>query len=359
MSKIINGVDEPEMDIYELPPDEVKRLREKVLEQIRSMDNAEFRTLVHSRESIAYFIAELARALAAVDGFIIGLPVAWAIKIVDSIGKGFAVSWKAAFISALDDIPTAEAKVPTHDIGATYHIRLLEDPLPAQTLVTIITALTELFTKFWLVQQGRFTDLVEYALSHNIRFTQEANLVFTDITHRSPFDFKFDVNLNPESAARAIQLIYDMRKLEAEKKEKASLENKALEDEIERKKQELQVLLADKEVDRQIKVREANLKFQEASIKLQNDLADLEERKLKLRREKVEFDLDFIDRVLNISKNLVDIFYPNADVDQKIIGGRIFFNNLLQLNGMEQLNFVLSVSQSTENKKSIEGQESI
>ena len=122
------------------------------------------------------------------------------------------------------------------------------------------------------------------------------------------------------------------------------LKNKALEEEIEHKRQALQALLADKEVDRQIKVGEANLKFQ-------IDLTALEERKLKLRQEIANFELDFINRVLDTAKKLADVIYPSADADQKAIGARIFLNDLLEVNGIEQFSFILSLPQGTGNKK--------
>jgi len=237
------------------------------------------------------------------------------------------------------------------DSTSTINIRINEDPLPAQSLVTIMSALTELFTKFWLIQQGRFPDLVEYALTLDARFTKEANVVITQITRGSSFDFKFDVSLNPENAVRAAQILHDMKKLEAERKEEARLKNKALEEGIEHKRLELQALLADKAVDRQIKVEEANLKSQEAFIKLQNELTTLEERRLGLRREAAEFELDFINRALDTAKKLVDLLNPSVDADQKAIGARIILNNLLQVNGIEQLDFILSLPQATGSKK--------
>ena len=107
----------------------------------------------------------------------------------------------------------------------------------------------------------------------------------------------------------------------------------------------MQTLLADKVVDRQIKVEEANFKFQEAYIKLQNDLVGLEERKAKLRRETAEFELDFINRALDTAKKLVDVLCPSADADQKAISARIFLNDLLRLNAVEQIEFIVSLPQ--------------
>ena len=60
--------------------------------------------------------------------------------------------------------------------SSTIRIRITEEPLTAQNLTTIISALNELHTKCWLIQQDRFSDLINYAQTHDIRFTKEANL---------------------------------------------------------------------------------------------------------------------------------------------------------------------------------------
>jgi hypothetical protein len=78
-----------QIDIDNMPPDEVRRLSEKVLEQIKSMNDADLRVVARTRDSLIYFIAELAKAFAAALGFIIALPIAWAIRIANSIGEGF------------------------------------------------------------------------------------------------------------------------------------------------------------------------------------------------------------------------------------------------------------------------------
>src|SRR6266567_2993845 len=46
---------------------------------------------------------------------------------------------------------------------STIHIRIVEEPLTPHNLTTIISALTELSTKFWLIAKHRFDDLIEYS----------------------------------------------------------------------------------------------------------------------------------------------------------------------------------------------------
>src|SRR5438067_2906284 len=78
------------------------------------------------------------------------------------------------------------------------YIRVTEDPLTSRNLSTIISALTELHTKCWLIAKGRFADLIEYTQTHNVRFAEEANLVITRIKHNSPLDMSIGfTNLDP------------------------------------------------------------------------------------------------------------------------------------------------------------------
>ncbi len=100
------------------------------------------------------------------------------------------------------NLEVEEPQVKTLDDASTLSIRIIEEPLTAQNLTTIISALTELYTKCWLIAKGRFADLSIYSLTHSARYVEEANLVITDITHNSPFNF--DISLNPESVARAM-----------------------------------------------------------------------------------------------------------------------------------------------------------
>jgi hypothetical protein len=50
---------------------------------------------------------------------------------------------------------------------SSIRIRILEEPLTAQNLTTIFSALTELYTKCWLISKNRFADLSNYTLTHD------------------------------------------------------------------------------------------------------------------------------------------------------------------------------------------------
>src|SRR5437588_5438165 len=54
----------------------------------------------------------------------------------------------------------------------TVSLRIHEEPLTLQNLATLLSALTELSTKYWLISQGRFADLIEYTQTHDPRFAE-------------------------------------------------------------------------------------------------------------------------------------------------------------------------------------------
>src|SRR2546428_13926856 len=85
------------------------------------------------------------------------------------------------------------------DSTSALHIRIVEEPLTAQNFTTIITAITKLYTKVWLIQQGRFSDLINYAQTRDIRFTKEANLTIGKLAHDSPA--LVELLLNPPTLA--------------------------------------------------------------------------------------------------------------------------------------------------------------
>jgi uncharacterized protein YjbI with pentapeptide repeats len=67
-----------------------------------------------------------------------------------------------------------ESYQPAIGIGnQTLKILLLEEPLTATTLITVVSSITELYTKLWLIAQERYTDLMFYTQTHDTKFTKK------------------------------------------------------------------------------------------------------------------------------------------------------------------------------------------
>src|SRR5947209_248672 len=77
-------------------------------------------------------------------------------------GQGFVVGDQATVHQYFYSTP-----MPPVDGETVLRIRILAEPLTAQNLMTIISALTELSTKYWLIAKKRFADLIEYTQTHN------------------------------------------------------------------------------------------------------------------------------------------------------------------------------------------------
>src|SRR5258708_6351141 len=81
------------------------------------------------------------------------------------------------------------------DSSLTLHIRIIEEPLTTQNFMSIISALSELYTKCWLIQQSRLSDLIDYIQTHNSRFSEESPLIISKLTYNSPADLQLKPNV--------------------------------------------------------------------------------------------------------------------------------------------------------------------
>ena len=87
-------------NIDQIPDSDMTDIKNRPINQIRDMDDAELQTLTRTRESLGYFIAGAVQAIAKVLGYIIALPIAWAMRWIESISHGFEEGWTSALKSA-------------------------------------------------------------------------------------------------------------------------------------------------------------------------------------------------------------------------------------------------------------------
>src|SRR5205085_1553603 len=112
-------------------------------------------------------------------------------------------------------------------------------------------------TKFWLIQQGRFTELIEYAQTHNPRFVREANLLIGKMAHNSPGWIDFITvhgTIITDALKTVTTILQTPLRLQA-----TELENEAKELDMKIKEQAAKSELADKKQNRQIAAQKAEL----------------------------------------------------------------------------------------------------
>jgi transcriptional regulator with XRE-family HTH domain len=219
------------------------------------------------------------------------------------------------------------------------HIRILEEPLTAQNLLTIISALTELSTKYWLIAKGRFADLIEYTQTHNGRFAEEANIVVTRITYNSPMNMDWKVDLSAPSVAEALVTTIDGITQVRKRLEQVELENRAKAQEIKHTEQQ------------------ADHEQQMAVLEREQRRLEVEQRRLELLEKQLEVQKKGIEYALEIAGKVVDTLHPGADSATRAMEIQALLPNLIQLQNGKGLELAIATQSRSEEKDSHSGKE--
>lgn len=83
---------------------EVDAVKKRLIAQISEMSDAEIEIVSKSEESLAFYIAGAFKALASAIGYVIALPIGFAMKVAQSLYEGFKGGFAAGFRSAGVDI---------------------------------------------------------------------------------------------------------------------------------------------------------------------------------------------------------------------------------------------------------------
>ncbi|HYT42195.1 MAG TPA: hypothetical protein VEP90_07605 [Methylomirabilota bacterium] len=250
----------------------------------------------------------------------------------------------------------AENKPPNHhpffidpmDSTSTIRIRIVQEPLTAHNLTLILSSLTNLHTKCWLIAKRRFADLIEYTQTHDSRYTEEANLVIGRITHNSPADIKLNVNADAslQGLAEAIKIGIDAITHAPLRHEEAKLGNQALALEMKLREQEVQTTLADKEQARQIEAQMAELEKREKQLEIEMKQLDVEAKRLEIQEKRLDIEKKGIVYALETAREMINVLSPDADQETKELLLRTYLPDLLQLNNGKGLELALPAPQS-------------
>ncbi len=187
---------------------------------------------------------------------------------------------------------------PDHEPTA-LRLRITEEPLTASTVDNVISALTTLHTKCWLLYHDRLADLIDYTQTRTPRFEQEAHLIITRMRYNSPLDIKVDVGI--DKVGDAIQKSIDALVQVRQRHRKQELENEAAEVETKLKEQAAQSALADQDQERQLAAWKAEVELQGAQLEIKRKQLVLQEQELAYERDRVriavETGMQIVERV--------------------------------------------------------------
>jgi hypothetical protein len=217
------------------------------------------------------------------------------------------------------------AFLPSTRRTSILHIRILEEPLTAQNLATIVSTLTELSTKYWLIAKGRFSDLIEYTQTHNGRFAEEANVVISRVSYNSPFNMDWKVDLSTPSVAEALVTTIDGITQRKERLEQAKLANLAKAQEVKEAEQK------------------SERENQMALLEQEKQRLELEQRRLEVLEKQLEVQKKGIEYALEIAGKVVDTLHPGADPATRAMEIQSLLPNLVQLQNVKGLELALPI----------------
>lgn len=212
--------------------------------------------------------------------------------------------------------------------SSIFHIRIVEEPLTAQNLTVIISNLTELSTKFWLIVKERFTNLIEYTQTHNRRFAEEANMIITRVAYNSPLNIDLKVDMSVSSVADALVKVIDGITGIRKKLEIADLEIQAKEQEINQSEQK-----ADQDQEMALLEREKQ------RLEIERLRLEVLEKRLETQKKAIEFALE-------IANKVIDALHPDADPATRAMEVQALLPNLVQLQNGRGLEIVLPAPQN-------------
>lgn len=221
----------------------------------------------------------------------------------------------------------------------SIRIRIIENPLTPHNLATILSAITDLYTKCWLIVQRRVVDLLRFEQTHDIRFIEEAHLSISKITYNSPLNIDCKVDASPQGLMIALTTGIDAISQAPHRVESIVLDNKMKELSYKVKELEAQSELADKEQARQLAAEKAELEKQAA-------LLEMEQKRLDVMAKRLEVEKTRIDYAFEIAGKMVNTLRPNADEETKLLLMQTLLPTLLQLGMGIGLELALPIAQS-------------
>jgi hypothetical protein len=195
-----------------------------------------------------------------------------------------------------------EKETEGKEVGPALRLRIQEEPLTVQHLSATLDAFTSLYTKMWLLQQGRFDDFVRYTEHKDRRFEEEVNLLIAELKYNSPLNIKFSLP-DPKSLIEALQMLVDM------------LSQKEL------RKQAMEEDVRSKNLDNQLK-----------------------EEAVKKERLK---NADHLFKTTLQAAAMVEKLYPGLDKEKKDIAVQSLMKDILQLAGDQTLEISLLLPPTT------------
>jgi hypothetical protein len=185
-------------------------------------------------------------------------------------GKYDEASIRKAMKDVQNELSTEEWKRKKRD-RITFVFSITKEPITPQKIALAFTALTELYTRLWLISQHRSSDAIAYTPSH-VHLADEAGAKIAWATYNSPFLFGLQLDDLFPKAANAFMTIADGLSQRKAKREKLEIENMAAKQKI-------------REAEEQLKQKQAMAPLELEKMEIEN-----EKLRITVMKERLEME---------------------------------------------------------------------
>ncbi|HEX2910413.1 MAG TPA: pentapeptide repeat-containing protein [Chloroflexia bacterium] len=261
--------------------------------------------------------------------------------------------------------PLAPVSVTTED--STIQVRIVEEPLTSQQLTRIISVLTELHSKCWLISQGRFVAVMDYVQTGNSELVREARLVISRLQYDRVAEIDLKVYPGIKEIIGALETAITSITQTPFALKEASLNEQANRLEKELKRLGMQLVYTEnsapftpdsfypnnselpkeystngtEEWKGDLEKQKRLFELERERFKLQNDLErqklELEKERLALQMERLAVEKNSLNYALQTAERMVDRLHPGVNSSIKGILSQALLPQLLQLQSLTEV----------------------
>lgn len=203
-------------------------------------------------------------------------------------------------------------------------LRVVQEPLLASNLASILATITELHAKCVLIKQGRFADVANLIQTHSLHdMASLAPLPVVSISQNSPVKIVLNVG---EQVGQALASIIDAIVQVPYRLEAARLENQTRQADLRIRQEHARELAQQRALSRQ----QQQLAMKRAEVELEKQFLELEEARLAFRTRR-------IDVAWHQAQLAVEQLEPNAAEPVKEMFARMLLPDILQLGNADGL----------------------
>jgi hypothetical protein len=271
-------------------------------------------------------------------------------QLLDALTHTPSFPWGDGVVKEVSNFLPVVSEQPSVGANAVVRIEIDEDPLTIEQMGVLFSTLSSLATKYWLISQGRFADLIEFTKSHDERFVREAQAIITRISYNSPLNF--DIKLSATDTAQAVTTTIDGIVQTGQRFRQMELATKTKEQEFQQAEQRFAEEIQRTQKQEAFEQEKRQLELARQQIELERLRLEVEQQRLGLLEARLDAQRKSLEHAFEIAHKVIGQLHPQADDATKRMLVQTYVGDILQLSGISFTSVtVVEVDQVSEEKE--------